>query len=98
MNIKQEAKSSDHWKEVNEEIIVTSNGEEIVNYIYVFNTRFNINDLVRIEDSTVFAESEKSMVSAAGFEYTDAGGLGVLVKFKSSRGDLYYQGGAINDY
>lgn len=98
MKIKEEFYTSEHWKEVNEEVVVTSDGEEIVNYIFVFNTRFNLNDLVTIEESSVLNQSEKAIALAEGYEYTDVNGLGVLVRFSTRRGDIYYQGAAINEY
>lgn len=91
MNVKQEWINAEHWKQINEEKIMTTNGEEIINYLYVFNVRFNFDRLIRIEESSI-PKNHQERLLAEGYEYTDKDNIGVLLKFKTTRGDVYYQG------
>lgn len=94
MKINRDVITNEHWRELNEETVVTSDGEEIINYLYSFNVRFNLKDLVRIEQSDL-SDEEKEYAMFAGFEYTDKHNFGMVVEFKTSRGDIYYRTGAI---
>lgn len=94
MRINRDTVNNEHWRELNEETVITSKGEEIINYLYSFNVRFNLNDLVRIEKSNL-SKKEKEYAIFNGFEYTDKHNFGMVVEFKTARGDIYYRTGAI---